>query len=1273
MVGSSGSSEDKISSLDLGNPLHLQNSDFNSATIISVKLTETENYRVWAAAMKLAISTRNKTGFLYGTCLKFAYTSSASLSNQSNRCNSIVLSWLLNSVSEDLFLGQIFFDNASDVWAELKETYDKLDGYIILSLLQKIHNFKQGELTVSGYYHRLNSLWREFDIMTKLPKCSCAARDDVSKHHQLMRLMQFLMGLNDVYQPIRSSLLSRETLPDVKEAFAIISREESHRGIASSSGSVPKPQISNFVSRTIFSNNNNNGNKIIPTSGNNTFNTNINNRGPNLNLTCKNYGKVGHTIERCFDIIGYPPRYNRNSSRPGVKSTFTVNADVNQTNQTSTYSSPSLSLFNEQIMNLMSLINDMPSGSAQANMAGRASFLNHNVFFNINFHKFFNSNTVLVNISIGWIIDSGANQHMTVTTKNMFGVVDISDLNLTVGHPNGTLAKIKYVGNLQLSKDVVLYDVLVVPEYCVSLLSVNKLIRDSRLFVGFDESKCYIQDLIQNKIVGTGSESGGLYHTRLGHPADQVLSVLHKDLQMSKGSHVSLCDTCHKAKQTRKPFPLSEHKTSNVGDLIHLDLWRPYKVTSREGFRYFLTVVDDFSRGVWLYLLKTKDEVCNMFKSFHSLLLTQFNCKIKNVRSDNGTEFVNNNMDMFFNHNGIIHQTTCPYTPQQNGIVERKHRHLLNVARSLMFQGWIPLYMWTECVLTAVYLINRLPSSLLNGNSPFKMIYGIKPKLSHIRSFGCLCYSTVLNNSDKFSSMSVKCVLIGFSTVKKAYKLYSLDDKTVFYARDVKFYENVFPFKMNSKLSCVFDSKLSKEKFLNQLNLFDSFDIQNSKSPYDEERATFNDEGSALNNPNSPISVSDGGTTTSMGDKSISTGNSYNTQSVLFFQDPTNAGLNIPITDVSFENTDEKYGLEKVMNYSKLSSGNYCFSTSLNKSTEPSTFYEAIKDRNWIDAMNAEIEALNRNNTWTITTLPKGRKAIGSKWVYKIKYKATGNIDRHKARQWNAKLVSALTDNGFVQSKYDYSLFVKGSGDTFVALLVYVDDIVITGSDIKQIYDFKQYLKILHEFGLLATKPVLSLVPANFVLNHIESNEDKALTNVSNYQKLIEFSDILKVHLVVVSRSSTEAEYRCMASATCEIIWICNVLSEFGIKNMFPVEMFCDNISALQLAANHVFHEKSKHFEIDLYLIREKVSEGVIKTFKVHTTQQIADIFTKVLDVKQHQELCNKLNLKDMVVLPLRTDEGSLLIRVVLQGCFVEYVWESKDYSGCLKLGYIYR
>ncbi|GKE19143.1 putative LTR copia-type gag-polypeptide [Tanacetum coccineum] len=131
MVGV-GPSVDSVSTLDCSNVLHLQNSDFNVTNVISIKLSGTENYRVWAAAMRLAINTRNKTGFIDGTCLKETYASSAVYSSQWDRCNSIVLSWLLNSVSDDLYLGQIFSENASEnaseVWSELKETYDKLDG-----------------------------------------------------------------------------------------------------------------------------------------------------------------------------------------------------------------------------------------------------------------------------------------------------------------------------------------------------------------------------------------------------------------------------------------------------------------------------------------------------------------------------------------------------------------------------------------------------------------------------------------------------------------------------------------------------------------------------------------------------------------------------------------------------------------------------------------------------------------------------------------------------------------------------------------------------------------------------------------------------------------------------------------------------------------------------------------------------------------------------------------------------------------------------------------
>ncbi|GKA64058.1 hypothetical protein Tco_0763664 [Tanacetum coccineum] len=134
----------------------------------------------------------------------------------------------------------VYSENAAEVWKELKDTYDKLDGSILFNLMQKINNFKQNGLLVSEYYHKQNSLWREFGILAKFSPCTCNARTELGKYQQLMNLMQFLMKLDDVYQPIRSSLLAQPELPDVKDAFVIVCREESHRGLGSTSG-VQKP------------------------------------------------------------------------------------------------------------------------------------------------------------------------------------------------------------------------------------------------------------------------------------------------------------------------------------------------------------------------------------------------------------------------------------------------------------------------------------------------------------------------------------------------------------------------------------------------------------------------------------------------------------------------------------------------------------------------------------------------------------------------------------------------------------------------------------------------------------------------------------------------------------------------------------------------------------------------------------------------------------------------------------------------------------------------
>ncbi|GJR45382.1 putative reverse transcriptase domain-containing protein [Tanacetum coccineum] len=503
------------------------------------------------------------------------------------------------------------------------------------------------------------------------------------------------------------------------------------------------------------------------------------------------------------------------------------------------------------------------------------------------------------------------------------------------GHLNGTLATVSHVGNLELSKNVILYDVLVVPGYCVSLFSVNKMIKDSKLFVGFDAEKC------NSNMVHAFNVSKSLWHIRLGRPTEQVLVVFKEDLKLSKTTDVSTCEVYHRVKQTRELFPLSDHKSEKVGDLIHLDF-------------------------------------------------------------------------------------------------------------------------------------------------------------------------------DKFTS------------------------RNVMFSKDVKFYETVFPFKMrNINVNEKTDADYASDAdhlifFYNQL----------TQSPYDEGRATSVvedmslSEGSLSENNSGSLSVQTHNLTTNP----IDSVQLEPRRSSRVTKLP--AKLNDYVVDSKL-----KYGLEKHVSYAKLNTVNYFFATTLNKSIKPTSYYEAATDPKSIEAMNEEIDALYRNCTWTIVDLPKGRNAIGNKWIYKIKCKASGEIERYKARlvanvfseqegfdydetfipvvkmvtircvitivvsyswpmyqldvnnvfvygdlvenvymtlplgfgnnsdnkvcklnkslyglkqaprQWNTKLTAVLVEHGFVQSKFDYSLFIKETGDVFVVMLVYVDDIVIPGNCNENIESFKIFIR----------------------------------------------------------------------------------------------------------------------------------------------------------------------------------------------------------------------
>ena len=160
---------------------------------------------------------------------------------------------------------------------------------------------------------------------------------------------------------------------------------------------------------------------------------------------------------------------------------------------------------------------------------------------------------------------------------------------------------------------------------------------------------------------------------------------------------------------------------------------------------------------------------------FHKMVEVQFENKIKRIRCDNGGEFTSNNMLNFYNEKGILLETTCPHTPQQNGVVERKHRHLLETARALMFDANLPKSFWGECILTAAYVINRLPSKVIKNKMPFELLFNQKPNYDFLRVFGCLAYFMNTNTKgDKFEERGKPGVFLGYLPGTKGYKILDL-------------------------------------------------------------------------------------------------------------------------------------------------------------------------------------------------------------------------------------------------------------------------------------------------------------------------------------------------------------------------------------------------------------------------------------------------------------------------------------------------------------------
>jgi hypothetical protein len=283
-----------------------------------------------------------------------------------------------------------------------------------------------------------------------------------------------------------------------------------------------------------------------------------------------------------------------------------------------------------------------------------------------------------------------------------------------------------------------------------------------------------------------------IWHFRLGHLSHSRMTRLHTKFPYVTIDQTGVCDICHLAKHRKLPYNNSFSRADKAYDVIHFDIWGPIAIKSIHGFSYFLTVVDDYSRYTWIILMKSKVETRQNIINLIKMIKTQYNHDVKIVRSDNGPEFL---MNEFYSTNGIIHQTSCVESPQQNGRVERKHQHILNIARALLFQSFLPKHFWSYAVLHATYIMNRVTTPILNNKSPYELLFGRLPDLNELKVFGSLAYaSTLLVHRTKLSARGRKCVFLGYKQGVKGSILFDLVTKEIFISRNVTHHDHILPY-----------------------------------------------------------------------------------------------------------------------------------------------------------------------------------------------------------------------------------------------------------------------------------------------------------------------------------------------------------------------------------------------------------------------------------------------------------------------------------------------
>ena len=452
--------------------------------------------------------------------------------------------------------------------------------------------------------------------------------------------------------------------------------------------------------------------------------------------------------------------------------------------------------------------------------------------------------------------------------------------------------------------------------------------------------------------------------------------------------------------------------------------------------------------------MQEKSEVEKFFKNFYTMIENQFQSKISILRSDNGTEYYNKVLETFLQEKGVFHQSSCPDTPEQNGLAERKNKHLLEVARAMMFYMNLPKYLWGDAILTASYLINRMPSKVLQYLTPLACFKNFFPH-THITSnlplkvFGCTAYVHIPKRSrSKLDPLAEKCVFLGYTPCQKGYKFFNPITKKFHVTLNATFLEHLPFFSKNLIQGEIldesnfwetdplphivldsFNSKMDKETRItqsrntefdigltdmeilrmekNRSNLepvvYSRKNIEKSKDPLilpAQDHEEFPSEVHPNTSGNSPPFSS----SISNPSRVVIPKSSLNPILVNPIQE---TDLDLPIALRKGTRTCTRHPIAKYISYDNLSAKYRAFTTKISKLVLPRNIKEALAEPNWRLAVFEEMEALRKNGTWEVVQLPSEKKVVGCKWVFTVKSRADGSVERYKAR---------LVAKGFTQT-----------------------------------------------------------------------------------------------------------------------------------------------------------------------------------------------------------------------------------------------------------------